>query len=186
MGEQRPLSPVATPLEDASIPPFDPEASGAAWTDGGAKKRQWGVSSPRGILMLATGIKFAVVLSGMMVMLPFFRVLEDAFCHRHFGDTSPGFIEEKKCKVPEVQQDLAYLMGWLMLVTAVVGEWLAETSKWRSVAAGSTVRELTEQALSLLCLTALSRTGITTPSFQDPDDEKPMLTRAESAGSPSS
>ena len=124
MGEQRPLSPLATPLEEASIPPFDPEA----WTDGGAKRRRWCPSSPRGILMLATGIKFAVVLSGMMIMLPFFRVLEDAFCHRHFGDTSPGFIEEKRCKVPEVQQDLAYLMGWLMLVTAVVGEWLAETS----------------------------------------------------------
>lgn len=112
------------PPEDGTTPPLDPEANGAAWAGGAARRWwRWRVSSPRGILILATVIKFAVTLSGMMIMLPFLRVLEDLFCHRHYGDSSPGFIEEKKCKVPEVQQDLAYLMGWLMLVTAVVGEW---------------------------------------------------------------
>lgn len=119
MGSQRPRT-LSVAMEDA--PPLDAEANGAAWASGGRRWRRWRVSSPRGILILATGIKFAVTLSGTMVMLPFLRVLEDLFCHRHFGDSSPGFIEENKCKVPEVQQGLAFLMGWLMLVTAVVGE----------------------------------------------------------------
>lgn len=125
MGEQRPRAPaVVSPLEEgSSTPPLDPEAIGAAWAGGRSGWwRRWRVESPRAVLILASVIKFAVMLSGAMVLLPFFRVLEDAFCHRHFGDTSPGFIEEQRCKVPEVQKDLAFLMGWLMLVTGLVGE----------------------------------------------------------------
>lgn len=121
MGEQRPS--IVTPLDEASTPPLDPEANGAAWAAGRSPRwRRWRVESPRGILVLAAVIKFAVTLSGMMVLLPFLRVLEDVFCHRHFGDTSVGFIEEQQCKVPEVQKALAFLMGWLMLVTGLVGE----------------------------------------------------------------
>lgn len=125
-----PIHEVVTLLEaeySSSTPstPLDPEANGAAWAPARRRCRwRWRVTveSPRGILILASLVKFAVVLSGMMIMLPLFRVLEDGFCHRHFGDTSPGFIEEKKCKVPEVQQGLAYLMGWILVVTAVIGE----------------------------------------------------------------
>ena len=120
MGEEAPRTPVLTPLEDGVSPALDPEANGPAWAS--RKRRPWRVTSPRGVLVLATALKFAMTLSGMMVMLPFLRVLEDVFCHRHFGDTSPGFIDEKECKVPEVQNNLAFLMGWLMLVTGVVGE----------------------------------------------------------------
>lgn len=127
MGDQRSrTSSVVTSLEEGTTPPLDPEANGAAWAGGRSRRwRRWRVESPRGVLVLATTIKFAVTLSGMMVILPFFRLLEDAFCHRHFGDTSPGFIEEKECKVPEVQKDLVFLMGWLMLVTGLVGEFWA-------------------------------------------------------------
>ena len=117
---------VATPLEgcDSESPPLDPEINGAAWASHAfsARRRRWGVSSPRGVLILASVVKFGVMVCGTMTMLPFFRVLEDVFCHRHFKDTSPGFIEEKKCKVSEVQQSLAYFMGWLMLMLALVSE----------------------------------------------------------------
>lgn len=117
---------VATPLEDggSESPPLDPEINGAAWASQAFSTRgtRWGVSSPRGVLVLASVVKFGVMMCGTMAMLPFFRVFEDIFCHRHFKDWSPGFIEEKKCKVSEVQQSLAYFMGWLMLVTALVGE----------------------------------------------------------------
>lgn len=114
------------PLEDggSESPPLDPEVNGAAWASHtfSARRRRWRVSSPRGVLVLASVVKFGVMVCGTMSMLPFFRVLEDVFCHRHFEDSSPGFIEEKKCKVSEVQQSLAYFMGWLMLVMALVGE----------------------------------------------------------------
>lgn len=127
MRAERPIAQeVATLLEDggSESPPLDPEINGAAWASQAfsTRRRICGVSSPRGVLVLASVVKFGVTMCGTMSMLPLFRVFEDIFCHRYFNDSSPGFIEEKKCKVSEVQQSLAYFMGWLMLVIALVGE----------------------------------------------------------------
>lgn len=158
-------TPAAAALSDDGTDPSSPldleAASGAAWaSDAAPARRRWRVTSPRGTLILATIVKFAITLTGTMVMLPVFRVLEDVFCRRHFQDTSPGFIEEKRCKVAEVQQDLAYLMGWLMVVTGLVGESkIKPVHLYYSSAWGPQWLTWENQVLLLPCRTALLQIG---------------------------
>ncbi|RGP73028.1 mfs transporter [Fusarium sporotrichioides] len=82
---------------------------------------RWGVHAPKRIVILVSFIKFAVVFSGMLLMLPTARLIEDMFCHIHYNDTSTDIIDEMKCKVDEVQSQLGYLYGWNGLVTSVIG-----------------------------------------------------------------
>ena len=84
---------------------------------------RWGVHSPKRIVILVSVIKFVVVLSGMLLMLPTARLIEDMFCHIHYKDASTDIIDEMKCKVDEVQSQLGYLFGWTGLITSLVGEY---------------------------------------------------------------
>lgn len=84
---------------------------------------RWGVRSPKRIVILVSVIKFAVVFSGMLLILPTARLIEDMFCHIHYNDTSTDIIDEMKCKVDEVQSQLGYLFGWNGLVTSLIGEY---------------------------------------------------------------
>ena len=64
---------------------------------------------------------FTLVVSGMMIMMPVFRIIEDAVCRAHYA-TPPGeTVDERLCKVDEVKSRLAYLGGWAALVNSVVG-----------------------------------------------------------------
>jgi hypothetical protein len=83
---------------------------------------RWGVRSPKRIVILVSFIKFAIVFSGMLLLLPTARLIEDMFCHIHYKDTSVDIIDEMKCKVDEVQSQLGYLYGWNGLVTSLIGE----------------------------------------------------------------
>lgn len=82
---------------------------------------RWGIHSPRRIVVLVALIKFSVVLSGMLLFLPFARILEDMMCHVHYQDTSLDMIDEMKCKVDEVQARLGYFYGWNSLLSSIVG-----------------------------------------------------------------
>ncbi|KAI8714564.1 MFS domain-containing protein [Fusarium sp. LHS14.1] len=82
---------------------------------------RWGIHSPRRIVILVALIKFSVVLSGMLLFLPFARILEDMMCHVHYQDTSSEIIDEMKCKVDEVQARLGYFYGWNSLLSSIVG-----------------------------------------------------------------
>ncbi|KAM0434144.1 hypothetical protein ACHAPT_004089 [Fusarium lateritium] len=82
---------------------------------------RWGIHSPRRIVILVALIKFSVVLSGMLLFLPFARLLEDMLCHVHYQDTSSEIIDEMKCKVDEVQSSLGYFHGWNSLLASIVG-----------------------------------------------------------------
>lgn len=104
-------SPEATPLLAPSGAPR-PRFSAARWQ----------VQSPRAVILLVGTVKFSVVCTGMLLMIPFFRLVEDALCHAHYDDESPGFIEERRCKVDEVQSRLAFLNGSMSLLTAVISE----------------------------------------------------------------
>lgn len=64
--------------------------------------------------------KFIIVTSGMMMIMPMFRLIEDALCHHYYEDDSSDFMDEMKCKVYEVQSSLAYFMGWLGLLNTVI------------------------------------------------------------------
>ncbi|KAF4466490.1 mfs transporter [Fusarium albosuccineum] len=82
---------------------------------------RWGVHSPRRIIILVAVIKFTVVMSGMLLLLPSARLLEDLFCHLHYKDDSSDIIDEMKCKVDEVQANLGYLAGWNGLCNSIIG-----------------------------------------------------------------
>ena len=80
----------------------------------------WQAGAPSTIVILIIAVKFLVVTSGMLMLMPMYRLIEDAFCHVHYDDDSAGLIDEMKCKVDEVQSPLAYLMGWFGLVGAIM------------------------------------------------------------------
>ena len=86
-------------------------------------RRSWQTSDPKTVIVLLAVAKFVIVLSGMLMMMPMYRLLEDAFCHAHFGDDSPGLMDEMKCKVGEVQSGLAFLMGWFGLLNSIMRMW---------------------------------------------------------------
>lgn len=83
----------------------------------------WQAKTPGQIILLIAFTKFLVVLSGMMMMMPLYRLMEDALCHVYYNDDSKDMIEEMKCKVDEVQTRLSSLLGWLGLVSAVISKW---------------------------------------------------------------
>ncbi|KAM3447079.1 hypothetical protein MY3296_009074 [Beauveria thailandica] len=99
--------------DDESAPtttPFRPRIRAAPWQ----------VRSPRHIVLLVSFAKFCLVCSGLMLMVPMFRLVEDAICHGVLDDASPGLLDEMKCKDDGVQARLATFMGWSGLVNSIV------------------------------------------------------------------
>ncbi|KAM3502683.1 hypothetical protein MY10362_004687 [Beauveria mimosiformis] len=94
----------------ATTTPFRPRIRAARWQ----------VRSPRRIVLLVSFAKFCIVCSGLMLMVPMFRLIEDAICHGVLDDASPGLLDEMKCKDDDVQARLATFMGWSGLVNSIV------------------------------------------------------------------
>jgi len=86
---------------------------------------RWVVNSPRKIVLLVAIVKFCIVCSGMMMLLPIYRLLEDAMCHVYYKDDTDDLIDEMKCKEDEVQAQLAYLLGWSGLANSITSESLS-------------------------------------------------------------
>ncbi|KXH68412.1 hypothetical protein CSAL01_00285 [Colletotrichum salicis] len=76
--------------------------------------------SPRTIILMLALLKFAITIKAMMLMLPMMRLIEDDICHKHYKTSPAEIIPEMKCKVDEVQKQLAWLSGWQSLIGAVV------------------------------------------------------------------
>ncbi|KAK3988824.1 general substrate transporter [Cladorrhinum sp. PSN332] len=72
------------------------------------------------IFLLAT-LMFLITTSGMMFLIPIFRLVEDAFCHVYYEKDPSEPIEERLCKVDGVQKQLAYLGGLGAMINSVVG-----------------------------------------------------------------
>ncbi|KAM5342366.1 hypothetical protein ACJ41O_013332 [Fusarium nematophilum] len=132
----QPVPTVDLELEDAPDAPLldlePPHDDGAASDTGSPRPplpehvpayrfSPWGVHSPRRIVILVAVLKFCVVLSGMLLLLPTARLIEDLVCHVHYQDASAEIIDEMKCKVDEVQSRLGYLYGWSGLCSSVIG-----------------------------------------------------------------
>ncbi|KAH7318387.1 major facilitator superfamily domain-containing protein [Stachybotrys elegans] len=81
---------------------------------------RWQAKSPTTIVLLVALIKFAVTASGMLLLVPIYRLIEDAICHVYYGDESSDPIDEMQCKVDAVQSRLAYLLGWVNLLNSVI------------------------------------------------------------------
>ncbi|KAM7192584.1 general substrate transporter [Naviculisporaceae sp. PSN 640] len=76
---------------------------------------------PTTIIWLLSAAMFVFTASGMMVMVPMFRLMEDAICHTYYKKSPGEKIEEAKCKVDEVQSELAWLGGIATMLGSVIG-----------------------------------------------------------------
>ncbi|KAK4663764.1 uncharacterized protein QC763_503050 [Podospora pseudopauciseta] len=79
------------------------------------------VQSSGSIILLLSLLTFAIVTSGMMYMIPMFRLLEDAFCHLYYDKDPSESIDEHMCKVDGVQKELALLGGISAMINSLVG-----------------------------------------------------------------
>lgn len=78
------------------------------------------VQSPRAVIFTLSCLKFVILGSGLLVMMPMVRLLEDAFCHQHYGKDPAEPIPEMECKIDEVQTRLAYLGGIGAVIASVI------------------------------------------------------------------
>ncbi|KAL6878946.1 major facilitator superfamily domain-containing protein [Trichoderma novae-zelandiae] len=84
------------------------------------KAARWQVKSPKTAVNMIAFLEFMIVASGMLLMIPVFRLIEDTVCHVYYGDDSLDLIDEMKCKADEVQARMAYLLGWLGLFNSIM------------------------------------------------------------------
>lgn len=77
------------------------------------------VSSPNAVVGLLSCTIFCLALSGTMSLIPMGRLIEDAVCRKYYGASDP--VDEKRCKVDEVQTELAWLGGLFVLIDSVIG-----------------------------------------------------------------
>jgi len=96
-----PSSSILLPLEDSSLPP------------------KWQPPT-RTILPLLSLLLFLVVTSGLLILAPIFRLIEDKACHIHYRLPPSEPIDERLCKIDEVQGPLAYLGGLSVLLAGVL------------------------------------------------------------------
>ncbi len=97
----------------------DPPPSGWRWSLFQAR-------SPRAIVLLLSIAVFFISAGSTFANVPIMRILEDNICRRYYGDVllrrdSPPPIDEKLCKIDEIQSELAYLIGLLLTLEAVIG-----------------------------------------------------------------
>lgn len=76
---------------------------------------------PATIIWLLSAAMFVFTASGMMIMVPMFRLMEDAICHTYYKKPPGVEIEEAKCKGDEVQSELAWLGGIATMLGSVIG-----------------------------------------------------------------
>ncbi|KAM0258787.1 hypothetical protein ACHAQJ_003629 [Trichoderma viride] len=79
------------------------------------KAAWWQAKTTKTIVRTIAFLEFTIVGSGMLLLIPLYRLIEDSVCHVYYGDDSLDLIEEMKCKTDEVQAQMAYLLGWLGL-----------------------------------------------------------------------
>ena len=77
------------------------------------------VSSPNAVVGLVSLIIFCMALSGTMSLIPLGRLIEDAICRRYYRSSEP--VDEKLCKVDEVQTELAWLGGLYVVIDSTIG-----------------------------------------------------------------
>ncbi|KAK4120683.1 general substrate transporter [Parathielavia appendiculata] len=73
------------------------------------------------IIALLTLLMFTLSTSGMLILIPIFRLMEDAVCHIHYEKSRAEPIDERLCKVDSVQKELAYLGGISAMLNSIVG-----------------------------------------------------------------
>ncbi|KAK4185419.1 major facilitator superfamily domain-containing protein [Podospora australis] len=82
---------------------------------------QFQVQNPATIILLLSVLMLLITTSGMMYMIPIFRLVEDAFCHVYYDKDPSEPIDERLCKTDAVQGRLAFLGGVGAMMNSFVG-----------------------------------------------------------------
>lgn len=85
---------------------------------------RWQVKSRKSIVRTIAVVQCAIIGTGMLLLIPLYRLIEDSVCHVYYGDDSLDMIDEMKCKTDEVQAQMAYLLGWLGLFHSIMSMFL--------------------------------------------------------------
>jgi hypothetical protein len=81
---------------------------------------RWQVKTRGSIVRTIAVVQCAIIGTGMLLLIPLYRLIEDSVCHVYYGDDSLDMIDEMKCKTDEVQAQMAYLLGWLGLFHSIM------------------------------------------------------------------
>ena len=104
--------------DEDSTPLFNPQKPHGHYA---AFMRRFQARRPKTIVLLLAVLLFTVTTSGMLIIVPVFRLIEDAVCHEYYKKDRSEKIDERLCKVDEVQGILAYLGGWAALLNSLIG-----------------------------------------------------------------
>ncbi|KAI0128026.1 hypothetical protein BJ170DRAFT_723531 [Xylariales sp. AK1849] len=77
------------------------------------------LQKPQHIVLLKSFAIIPLPLSGTLAIIPANRLAENIFCHRYHNRQDD--IDEKSCKVAEVQSRMALLFGFVFLLDGVFG-----------------------------------------------------------------
>ena len=83
------------------------------------KARWYQASSPGLVVTLLATIMFILVMTALVCIMPMVRLVEDAMCRRYYNTTEP--VDERDCKVTEIQAKMAWLGAISGVLDAVVG-----------------------------------------------------------------
>ena len=76
----------------------------------------------RRIVTLLIIVLFLLCTALISFLIPQLRIIENILCHKYYGDSwSTGEIDEKLCKVDEIQSELAYIMGITSMLESIPG-----------------------------------------------------------------
>ncbi|KAH6637258.1 general substrate transporter [Chaetomium tenue] len=120
-------TPAATAATTAATSPAASETDGAHQPHAFQKHGRRGflarfqARKRKTVVALLAVLMFSIATSGMLILIPIFRLLEDAVCHLHYDKPRSEPIEEQLCKVDGVQQELAFLGGIGAMLNSVVG-----------------------------------------------------------------
>ena len=99
---------------DGALPPRDAAPPPPARLPG----KWYQAKSPAAVVAMLSVILFLLVLSATLAMMPLVRLMEDGICRKYYGTTEP--VDEEKCKVGDIQTQLAWLGGIAGVVDAIV------------------------------------------------------------------
>jgi PCFT/HCP family folate transporter-like MFS transporter 1/3 len=86
---------------------------------------RWQVKTRKSIVRTIAVVQCTIIGTGMLLLIPLYRLIEDAVCHIYYDDDSLDLIDEMKCKTDEVQAQMAYLLGWLGLFHSIMSSFLS-------------------------------------------------------------
>lgn len=116
---------------DASTSSFDSEQPRSYW------RRPWfsqdsnndGLSRETKTVICVLCLQFLISFAKHIIEVPTIRLFEIAICNRYYRNSQAlgpsifngGLIDESNCKLPQIQNELAFLVGWRFSFDALPG-----------------------------------------------------------------